>query len=308
MNSLKALQKKYAIRDYFWNPNVHTLSYYDDLKDVVFSKTNYQKQITRIKANLDNVNITNVNKADPMGRTLLHKAVIQNDFETMQLLIEFGATVDAFDQHKRTPIQYAAIFGYAEIFEYLFLKDANLHIKGQYGTTLAHEAAYAGSERILQIMEKYQYKFGLHDTDEDGLTPLHVAVIKGHLSCVICLLFAHPPYLETKDKYGQTPLFMSILLNKYDVAEALIHDFYANVCAKDFQEETILHIACILSNEEAVTFVLNHYSDHKRLLNEKNKQHMTALQLAFKDKQYHILDALFKAMRPQHQRKVISQF
>ena len=59
----------------------------------------------------------NVNEIDDLGRTALHHAVIRNNIELAELLIENDASLDIKDNQERTPADYAEFMMHNEIAE-----------------------------------------------------------------------------------------------------------------------------------------------------------------------------------------------
>ena len=95
------------------------------------------------------------NIRDSNGWTALHYACQLGDFESVKILKEKGAIIDAYSNNKRTPLHLASIQGYYEIVQFLL---------------------ESGSDQDFQ--------------DELGCTPLHLASKKGHVKCIEILLAA----------------------------------------------------------------------------------------------------------------------
>ncbi|KJV76866.1 ankyrin repeat domain-containing protein [Orientia tsutsugamushi] len=64
-------------------------------------------------------NSTGINKKYDEGETLLHIAVRNEIIDVIQLLIDYGADIDAKDDNSMTPIDYAAKSGNADVFNFL---------------------------------------------------------------------------------------------------------------------------------------------------------------------------------------------
>ena len=93
------------------------------------------------------------NIRDSNGWTALHYACQLGDFESVVILREKGAMIDAYSNNKRTPLHLAALNGYDQIVQFLL---------------------ESGSDQNFQ--------------DELGCTPLHLAAKKGHVKCMEILL------------------------------------------------------------------------------------------------------------------------
>ncbi|MCJ1266066.1 Ankyrin-2 [Lobaria immixta] len=68
-----------------------------------------------------------VNVKDPQGFTALHLCAQKGNLEAMQLLIELGAGLEAFDAHGQTPLYYSMLNDYEEATRYLIRKGANVN-------------------------------------------------------------------------------------------------------------------------------------------------------------------------------------
>ncbi|KJV73492.1 ankyrin repeat family protein [Orientia tsutsugamushi str. UT76] len=64
-------------------------------------------------------NSTSINKKYDEGETLLHIAVRNEIIDVIQLLIDYGADIDAKDDNGMTTIDYAAKSGNTDVFNFL---------------------------------------------------------------------------------------------------------------------------------------------------------------------------------------------
>lgn len=61
----------------------------------------------------------NLNTLDSNGWTALHHAAYNGDLDSANLLIEHGATVDAFSNMKRTPLHFASMRNHVPVIKLL---------------------------------------------------------------------------------------------------------------------------------------------------------------------------------------------
>ncbi|KAK6495290.1 hypothetical protein TWF481_003316 [Arthrobotrys musiformis] len=137
---------------------------------------------------------------DESGRTPLHLAASKGKLDAVQVLLEFGATVDVPGDMGRTALHYAAIGGFPDVVECLLKAGANpngmsylktpLHVS--YGSRdLGHDGL--NSRRVASLLlgagadPKAQ--------DADGFTPLNTAVVKNNSDVVKALL----PHYSVED-------------------------------------------------------------------------------------------------------------
>jgi ankyrin repeat protein len=96
------------------------------------------------------------NHSNWLGVTYLHKAAYLGNLEFAQLLIEFGADLNAIDEeYNSTPLGWAAKYGRVEMFQYLLTKGANpsLPVDQLWAQPLAW-AKRRGHTAIIDILER----------------------------------------------------------------------------------------------------------------------------------------------------------
>jgi len=96
------------------------------------------------------------NNANWLGVTYLHKAAWKGNLEFAQMLIDFGADLNAIDdEHRSTPLGWAAKYGHTEMVQYLLNKGANpsLPVDESWAQPLAW-AIRRGHDDIESILSK----------------------------------------------------------------------------------------------------------------------------------------------------------
>jgi ankyrin repeat protein len=174
----------------------------------------------------------NVNSKDSKGMTPLHAAAIRNHKEIAQLLIAKGADVNAKTIGQQTPMHAAAYNGYRNIIELLIEHGADVNsqiklsgsfnnmtpldfdlvyshgknselliehggITGAKPDTTIHEAAEHG--RSFDLKHHLIAGADINARDENGMTPIHLAVKHGH-KAMTELLIAKGAHLNAKTK------------------------------------------------------------------------------------------------------------
>ena len=156
---------------------------------------------------------------DPNGNSLLHFAAFHNSLQTLKVLIEYGAEVDARAHNLQTPLMWACVGGRIEAVLALLASGADLNAKdnlGAYalllalqgghrllflllmdlgaspvevdsrGASCAHWAAYKGNVALLRLLHKR--RLPMNEFDFEGLTPLHRAALAGRLDAATFLI------------------------------------------------------------------------------------------------------------------------
>ena len=140
------------------------------------------------------------------GATALHKAVKAGDIEAVKLLLEYKARVDVPNvMFEVTPILAAAgvwrVYGIfrevpisgefttgaeaTEIMKLLLDAGANINDRAANGQNVAHGAAKAGWNEVLQLV--HDLGVDLNTPDVGGHTPRDLAELKGHTETVAFL-------------------------------------------------------------------------------------------------------------------------
>ncbi|KAH3838815.1 hypothetical protein DPMN_112230 [Dreissena polymorpha] len=85
----------------------------------------------------------------------------------------------------------------------------------------------------------------MFETDDDGDTPLHLAIILDKLWLVSIIIKMAPAfkYLSIRNKLFQTPLHLAVIMRKMDIVRQLVCAG-ADIMAVDRNGNTPLHIAC----------------------------------------------------------------
>lgn len=63
-----------------------------------------------------------VDKTNEQGATILHFAVLESNKDIVEILLEYGARINARDRRNWTPMKYAMLTGRDEIYRCLRLK------------------------------------------------------------------------------------------------------------------------------------------------------------------------------------------
>ncbi|KAI8139434.1 ankyrin repeat-containing domain protein [Fennellomyces sp. T-0311] len=89
---------------------------------------------------------------DETGRTLLHKACSEGNYDEAALLLKQGANANAQDKNRWTPLHEAARFGSVAIAKVLVQHGADINYPGQQGNTALHTASISGHEDLVHYL------------------------------------------------------------------------------------------------------------------------------------------------------------
>lgn len=127
------------------------------------------------------------------GYSALMLAVMANRAEVAKMLIDQGASVDAVDDHKTTPLMYAARGGNQDILQQIMRalpsKHTGIQAKNTQGDTALHCAAQqpknVSSQTVTVLIEAGA---DINATNQAGHTPLKIAYQKGNKQNILNIL------------------------------------------------------------------------------------------------------------------------
>jgi ankyrin repeat protein len=108
------------------------------------------------------------------GRSPLHVACNRGHVAIVQLLLDYGAAIDALDAFDQTPLYSAASAGRADVIDLLCFRQANMSFVNRMGTSPAHCCAH-GCLVALETFCAFDLDVG-ELMDDGGFTVLITAV------------------------------------------------------------------------------------------------------------------------------------
>jgi ankyrin repeat protein len=181
--------------------------------------------VEEIKALLDKG--ADVNAKDKRGKTALILASLQGAVseegyrretspqgvkcrvDTVSLLLEKGADVNAKDQDGGIALMEATFWGRVKVAELLMSKGAEVNAKNQRGETVLIKAVsspYLSPELVQTLLDKGA---DVNAKNNEGQTALLAIAEKGNIQ-VAQMLLAKGANINTKDNYGQTLLMKAV--------------------------------------------------------------------------------------------------
>ncbi len=210
----------------------------------------YANNINSLKEYLEtgDINITN-----ERGMSLLHYAIVFNNAEIFNLLLDNYININIKDNHGDTPAHYCVINNRMGFLKTLIRKECDLTIKNNDGHTPLFKACSLGRENMVSLfLETLHFNILEKDAKEEtvfmalvrsrnldllnrlelnesiinqanyiGETPLHIACKAGDLQ-VIDFLIERKAFVNAKTKMGETPLFYAVHAQNRDVISVLL--------------------------------------------------------------------------------------
>lgn len=199
--------------------------------------------------------IPGINKLSPRGLAPLHEAAENGNFQDAHDLLSLLADVNVKDDLSCTPLHHAARSACADTVSLLIENNAAIDASNIYGHTALHEAAKHkhGTDVIQALLE---HKANPRLTDNNGLTPLHYAAQMGNAATVALLLGAKAkPF--SPDKQGNTPLHLSASNGHLDATRLLL-EAGTIVDSRDANNATALHAAAYNGRIPVIELLVRH--------------------------------------------------
>lgn len=168
------------------------------------------------------------------------------------------------------------------------------------GFTVLHEACRAGLADLVDVIIDNDDESNciLTVSKKSGQTPLHLAVINNHYLVVKSLLKLRQntstdiikKQLNIKDKYGESPLSLSINMSFKKGRNIIAELINANADINEKNEKglTLLHQAILKEDTETAIYLLDNNAD----MNEKTLDNETPLQLSVHCRLNEVVEAL----------------
>lgn len=191
-------------------------------------------------------------------------------------------------EHGRTPLMIAANGGYREIFDFLKGEGANmsqmdddrnniLHLtccsgkvemaryiisqniidvnsRGKGGRTSVMIAALWGHIHVFGLLISKGANVSLVDQNSDNI--LHLATIRGHENIMKFVLSKDIAYIDSRGKFGRTPLMRAVYYGHIDAFDFLVC-MQGNVSLLDDGNCSLLHLAITGGHVQMVEYLLS---------------------------------------------------
>lgn len=233
----------------------------------------YSEFIDLFEKNKESIDI---DAKDKYGNYFLTYAVMFNNINLVNFLIENGARLDVVDSERKSLLIVCIKNGFEELVEKLLehnVKNVGINIlnmKDNNGILPLHLAI---SERQYHIVSKL-IAFGANPnaTDFEGLNSLHIAVQSRSLE--MCKLVGNNiKNINAKSSNGETALHFAVQLQLYEICQYLISKgIDVNIVSNDY-ELSALHYSAGISKSNIFKLLLESGSD----INSQNLQGNTCL-------------------------------
>jgi len=186
---------------------------------------------------------SNVNCLDKLNKqSILSLAAEFGDLDMVKLLVEKGALVDNTDKLYKTPLIKAIINGHLPVVSYLMHMGADADAQDSSHNSVSHYAAAYGWINCLEFLIANGANANVFN--DWKISPLGVAMLKGHFACADLLLNQKGVDVNITDDQGCTLLAQSCkILNTNSITQIqyLVEKKGANTEISDLNGYTPLH-------------------------------------------------------------------
>ena len=158
--------------------------------------------------------------AEPVGYTALHGASRMGYVETVRVLVNHGAVVDAPMKDGKTSLILAVINQQFSVVTLLLNLGAKVDIKDGAGYTALLRAAESGAGDVTRAL--VAAKADVHTTLDNQMSALHLASRAGHAGVVAALLPHHNTTSPAHAQQKPTPLHLACERGHVSVALLLL--------------------------------------------------------------------------------------
>ena len=160
-----------------------------------------------------------LSQKDMFGDTVLHTASMLNvGAKTFEILIKGGADINARNKEGVTPLSIAVQKNDIETVKLLTSSGADIHTQDTNKKSPLSIALASDSEMLEAVVNEKNAE----QTDSDGNTPLHLALLTDAPLSKIQYLISLMKDVNTRNKDGNSALFLAILKNRQKVGELLL--------------------------------------------------------------------------------------
>ena len=196
------------------------------------AKLGLRKEVAALLSRGTDVNARGIN-----GMTALHMASIGSHAQIASELLAAGATIDARDDWRRTPLSHAKRYDVGVV---LLAAGAKVDALSQSNWTPLHAATHECADlKLIELL--LDAGADVDAINELGQTPLHLAARISNIN-IVRLLLKRGANVKLATKQKWTPLHVAAVNNRFDVAVVLL-DAGAEIDTRNDADQTPLSLA-----------------------------------------------------------------
>lgn len=199
---------------------------------------------------------------EPINGEAFHKAIFLDNRKEIDIMLESVNGDKLFsipDRLGNLPLMIAVIRNNSEMIEHLIERGAKVDEQNESEKTALMLAAFYGKLHLVKILRQYDASYKIRDNS--GMSAIHYAIDGGNCDTIEYMVTDGANINERDTTNGWTPLLRASSLNaKADVARVLIK-YDADMNIADNNQKTALMIATINGNLPFVQVLVTHGAD-----------------------------------------------
>ena len=248
-----------------------------DKKQKIYLLNNGNQEILQFITNQG----LNINEMDEDGRTALHNASCKGNSSSVKMLLENGVTIQSVDKKGQTPMTSAITNNHVDIVSLLLDKS-----EAPKDSVLIHAAVISGHCEMVRLF--LNKGANIDYQDNDGSTPLVLAIKMGHIE-IVELLLDSGANSKVRSFDGSVSIHTAAKLGHYDVLQVLLK-FKPNLDIQDYKGSTALMLASMHGHLKTVELLVSEGAN----LEIKSEFEHVALHFAARHGQYETVKLLIK--------------
>ena len=204
---------------------------------IKFAYNSILKKLLINDAKIIGINIVDIK--DRLGLTALHYSILFNNFEAFKLLIEYKANIFVINNQNLNSFHLAIQYNKKEFLIYLLNIINEIDFYTDNKDNLLHFCLRNDTFDFIPLILKK--KININSKEElNGLTPLHMSIIKNSLS-ITNLLINFGSDINIQDFYGNSSLHYAVTEKNNDIIILLLK-YNPNFNLLNIDSNTALHI------------------------------------------------------------------
>lgn len=250
-------------------------------EDVFISDEERYLAVAQILINHPHIDL---NKKDPEGKTALHWACSNNNYEKIaQEIIERQADCNVVDDFGNTPLLIALDNFCLDTVRLLLENGADPQLSQNENTcySLAQDKNLNYLTVIFEnIISKNKKRSTYSQQTYNDAKLLYSAILKNDYKKVESLLLAHPKMVDYQNKNGATPLHWAIESQHLEVVDCVLNH-HPNCELSTWDGNTALHVACQDNLWQIAKSILKHnLTIAHKLTSRQNIDELNPIQLS----------------------------